>query len=604
MRLHLPSFKRSQQQPDGKTAGGPSMVRWLGRKLVIASFFALALVFSVHLTDLAIGVFFPDTLADPQAMALAVRDIMAEPSAPPDQDLESLGFIPDDPLATPTHDLLGDNEEAGPSPVAANASAPAATNTSAPPTHTIAPPTATNKPATATSTSVPPSPSETPAAPLQGSPTSQGSATATGVTVANVTPIPVWDRKDRVNILLMGLDGNVSSGRYRRSDTIIVASIDPATKSAVMLSIPRDLFVTINGLSKPMRQKINTAYFWGEYYKYPGGGPALAMRTVGETLGIPIHHYVAIYFDGVVKVIDAIGGIDINVETAIRDNYTGWKFDKGMQHMNGERALQYSRSRYSTSDFSRARRQQQVLLAARDKVLKAEILPKVPGLLPTLATTFRTDLSVTDIVALGGLALQIEPGMIKNTLIDETMCSGFTTFDGQRVLLPNMTKVKALVKSAFTPSTPTPTPTLATTPSPTLAAAPATGTQTVLTMPGPGATVGTPIARATAPSAPPPPPVEAWRMEGAKIEVLNGARYQGIAARTRDYLQKLGLVVSGIGDADGGVYQQTILYDDGAKPATRAYLVQIMKIKPENIRPLPGGGPNLRLIVGRDWAVP
>ena len=152
-----------------------------------------------------------------------------------------------------------------------------------------------------------------------------------------------------------------------------------------MISLPRDLFVPIPGFD--YSGKINTAFFVGEVKHYPGGGGALAKKTVGEFLGYPIDYYVKVNFDGFVQAVHAIGGIDVNVPKTINDDqyptidygYTTFHIDAGPQHLDGETALKYARTRHSDNDFQRDRRQQQVLLAIKDQVVKNGLLtPSVP----------------------------------------------------------------------------------------------------------------------------------------------------------------------------------------------------------------------------------
>jgi len=367
-----------------------------------------------------------------------------------------------------------------------------------------------------------------------------------------------------VNILCLGLDDLDPNARYRRSDTIIVVSVDPATKSAGMLSIPRDLYVPITGIKVPQRNRINTAYVWGEYYRYPGGGPALAMRVVQETLGVPIHHYVAVDFQGFIK--------------AIYDpRAPGWYIPAGKQHLNGTMALRYVRFRYSDSDFYRQRRQQKFLLAVRDQVLRMDILPKLPTLLSTLWGSFKTDLTPAQILALARLGGEIDPRNIKNRIIDETMVTSYRTPTGAAVLLPKEAAIRQLAREVLSGA-----PAMAVAPSPT-------------PMPP---SVPTPAPQATAT----PSERERLAKEGASIEVLNGTNVRGLAARTRTRLQEQGFRVIRIGDADRYTYAETLLFVYRDKPFTRELLVQRLGIKPQNVRFTPNARAtaDLRLILGRD----
>ncbi len=138
-------------------------------------------------------------------------------------------------------------------------------------------------------------------------------------------PIPTWEGKERVNILVMGIDARPGEEGPWRTDTMMVLTVDPLTLSAGMLSIPRDLWVPIPGYGEG---RINTANYLGDAYDYPGGGPALAARTVQYNLGVPIHHYVRVDFSAFVHLVDLIGGIDIYVPEEINDPwYPGPNYD-------------------------------------------------------------------------------------------------------------------------------------------------------------------------------------------------------------------------------------------------------------------------------------
>ncbi|MEM5774248.1 MAG: LCP family protein, partial [Anaerolineaceae bacterium] len=181
-----------------------------------------------------------------------------------------------------------------------------------------------------------------------------------------------WDGASRVNMLVMGLDyRDWQAGDIPRTDSMIVLTLDPVTLSAGMLSIPRDMWVEIPGFDYG---KINTAYFLGEVNKMPGGGPAMAVDTVEQFLGIPIHFYAQIDFKAFVDFIDELGFIEIDVPYAMTIDPLGEgntiRLRKGSYDFNGEQALAYARARYTEGgDFDRAKRQQQVVMAVLDKVL-------------------------------------------------------------------------------------------------------------------------------------------------------------------------------------------------------------------------------------------
>ncbi len=270
---------------------------------------------------------------------------------------------------------------------------------------------------------------------------------------------PLPQKMERVNILLLGTDERKGEHGPWRTDTMIVATIDPASMTAGMLSIPRDLWVIIPGYGEG---RINTAHFIGEAKKYPGGGPALAMKTVQYNLGIPIHYYVRINFDGFKRVIDTIGGIDVYVEEEIRDpkfpdegyGYEPLYISAGQHHFNGEMALKYVRTRHGGSDFKRIKRQQKVILAVRDKILRfdllPQLLPKLPRLIRTAGESIQTDLPPEEIIRLAKLAAQIDVEHIKTAAIDSSMTIPTTTEGGAQILIPVREKIRPVVDEIFT----------------------------------------------------------------------------------------------------------------------------------------------------------
>jgi hypothetical protein len=225
-------------------------------------------------------------------------------------------------------------------------------------------------------------------------------------------------------------------------------------------------------------------------------------------------------------------------------------------------------------------------MAARDRVLKADIVTKLPALLPTLSSAFRTDLSLTQLIALANVAAKIDRDSITMWQVDETMQTGMTTADGARVLVPKMDKVKSMVRAA-----------LGSPDSASAATTPAAASAAATPASGAAQASATPVAATTTPS------VADVRGEIAKVEVLNGTNTIGLAKRTQTYLLGQGVQVVRIADATG-IYKKTMLYDDGTKPATRALLIQLFSIAPENVKPLGPGGVHIRLIVGTDAKVP
>lgn len=223
--------------------------------------------------------------------------------------------------------------------------------------------------------------------------------------------ISQWNGEDRITILLLGADLSAADGSSR-TDTIMLVNIDPRTKSARILSIPRDVKVVIPGYGI---DKINAAFALGDYNKVQGGGAGLMIRTIEANFGIPIHAFVQIDFNGFIQMIDTVGGIYVDNPYPIHDpsypaenfNFQRVYFPAGWQHLDGEEALIYARTRHQDGDTSRAARQQQVLLALRDQHLNADLIRRLPQLIVNFGDTVRTDISITDALKLAQLGLDI-----------------------------------------------------------------------------------------------------------------------------------------------------------------------------------------------------
>lgn len=229
-----------------------------------------------------------------------------------------------------------------------------------------------------------------------------------GAPALNSANLPVIGESDGnydlINILLLG-NGGANHPGGALCDVIQVLLINTKTKKALMVSVPRDLFVDIGG----SKHKINEVYFRGEAQGVGLGG-AESKRIVGEFLGIPVHYYLKIDFAGFKKIVDILGGIDVKVDKGIFDSVWGYHISPGEHHFNGREALDYVRSRYSTSDFDRSERQQKALVAMRDQALSSEFLAdpkKISEAITTLTNNFRTDVSPEEMVKLAYLAQDI-----------------------------------------------------------------------------------------------------------------------------------------------------------------------------------------------------
>jgi LCP family protein required for cell wall assembly len=394
-------------------------------------------------------------------------------------------------------------------------------------------------------------------------------ATPGAVSLAEQPPPAVnWGRQERVNILLMGTDQRPTDPTPGRTDTMIIVSVDPAGKSVAMLSIPRDLWVPIPTTNT--EDRINTAYFYGELQKYPGGGPALARRTIQYNFGVPINYYILINFVGFRKVVDALGGIDIDVPKAIDDpaypddtyGFRPLHIAKGLQHMNGDLALAYARTRHADSDFYRMRRQQDVLLAIKDKALQLDTITKIPALWAAREGLVKTDLKLEDVIGLAQLARDLNRDNVKSAVIDETMATGITTPAGAQVLWPDRDKIHALISKLFQAS---------------VAAAP---TQA-------------------------PTQIQKLAVEGARIVISNGTTTAGMAGQVADWLKGQGFQVVLIDNADRNDYAQSLIVESASRPYAQGLLAQLFSVSSDRIRKnsAPKSDVDLRLIVGADFNV-
>lgn len=239
-------------------------------------------------------------------------------------------------------------------------------------------------------------------------------------TASPLDRLPNWDRKDRVNILLLGVDANParqSQGEPPLSDTIIIVSINPATKTVSMLSIPRDLLVTIPNYGP---DKINAAFADGEVSGL--GGPALVRATIEYNFHFPIHYFAEVDLAGFEKIVDTLGGVTIDVRAPLKDDqypgdhfdYLRFYFQTGLQHLDGATALHYARSRHDDNDFARGDRQQQVLEALREQAVSLGLIGKAPQLVTQLGGTVKTDLSPQQVLALAKLASTLPADSVKS----------------------------------------------------------------------------------------------------------------------------------------------------------------------------------------------
>ncbi|MDQ6675396.1 MAG: LCP family protein [Chloroflexota bacterium] len=310
----------------------------------------------------------------------------------------------------------------------------------------------------------------------------------------------------RQSILILGSDARpdeIKLGVVGRTDTLLLLVADRAAPRLAMVSVPRDLWVAIPAHGE---ERVNAAFELG--------GSQTAKQTVSNLLGQPVDRYTLIGLQGVRDVVDAAGGVDITVAQAIHDDtyptddygYQTVDIPAGLQHMNGDTALKYARTRHQDSDFGRIARQQQVVAAVRSAMLSPLNWPRIPAVAVAVGQAIRTDLGPLDAVAIGAAVLR-QPGDPERLVIDTTLVTPVVGQDGAYLLEP-----KPDLKPA--------------------------------------------VARFVGVSA-----------STASVEILNGTGIAGLAARTADRLAQRGFVISSVGDAPRAQSQTTILARTGARGA-------------------------------------
>lgn len=261
------------------------------------------------------------------------------------------------------------------------------------------------------------------------------------------------DAYGHTNILLLGTGGEGHDGADL-TDTIIVASINQTTNQVTLFSVPRDFYITDKKVGS---MRINNLYFVGK--KELGDaeiGLSMLKTHVEEIANVPIHYYLKVDFKGFKEIVDAVGGVDMDIPEAVYDpqyprgediGYETFSIAAGPQHLDGTTALKYARSRHSTSDFDRSKRQQLLLYALKEKAEKEGILSdtgKLQDLYHALQSYLDTSLTLREVITLGKIGSQIKKGNIVTVSIhdDPTKCGGLLytpardLYNGASVLVP------------------------------------------------------------------------------------------------------------------------------------------------------------------------
>jgi len=379
------------------------------------------------------------------------------------------------------------------------------------------------------------------------------------------TPEPL-DGVSRINLLVMGLDyRDWEAGETPRTDTMIVFTLDPLNNTAGMISIPRDLWVTIPGFET---NKINTAYYLGEVYNLPGGGPGLAAKTVEELLGVPIHYYAQIDFQAFVDFIDHIEGVRLTFdEPMVLDRLGKWNtvtIEPGVVTLPGDYALAYVRARKTEGgDFDRSERQQNLIMAVRDRILEFDMMPKLvakaPEIYSDLAEGIRTNISLNEAIKLGWSVLEVDRDEIKQVVISNEYVTLGKSPDGLDILKPVPDKIRLLRDEVF----------------------------------GAGAALG-PVAEGDI--------LDLVAEEGARVSIRNGSSQSDLAGRTGAWFREQGINVVEEVNTDYNLTTRVYVYT--GLPYAVNWLSETMGVTSSNIvnDENPGGEIDIIVVLGDDWA--
>ncbi len=371
---------------------------------------------------------------------------------------------------------------------------------------------------------------------------------------APVQPVPV--SADAVNIVVMGSDQREDWTEWH-TDVVQVVSVQRNSKTVSVISIPRDLYLYIPGM---WMSRINFADFYGEAYGYEGGGPALVRDTLLYNLGIRMDYYARTNFDGLIGIVDTVGGVDIPVHCLLSDHwpypdengeYPILTMQPGIRHMDGETALWYARSRLTTSVFSRERRQQQVLQALWHKGRDAGMLTQVPALWKQGQDMVKTDLALTDMLELAQIALTMDDRNVRFYNIGLGTVTPWTTPYGGAVFLPIWENIQPVIAEAMAP-----------------------------------------------------PPEARLVRTYLPIEVWNGTPHEGWGWLAADRLYRAGFPAT-VTEADRRDYAETqlLIFGERVKGTGADYLQSLFNLADSQVVHQPGGSPDsgMRLILGADY---
>lgn len=383
-------------------------------------------------------------------------------------------------------------------------------------------------------------------------------------------PVPLRQFKDStINIVLIGSDSR-SQRSVGRSDVLIVASIDPDALSLTLLSIPRDLWVYVPNWRW---ERINVVDAHGELSQFSGGGPGLLKQTIQYNLGIPIDYFVRVDFTGFKQLIDTVGGVDVIAACPLYDEFpdvadgqndilSGSALQSvpvgsidipvaGVYHLDGKHALWYARSRSSSNDFARSRRQQQVLRGLWNAIQRQGLVSQVPALWDSLTRMVDTDLTLNDVLFLTNIGTQTFSPQMRSRFLDGSVLYGFRSPSGASVLGYDFNVLNSYLDEVFAPL-----------------------------------------------------PANISAQAATWVEVQNGTTHADWDLVAVDRLNGAGYNVQAWSKADV-LYPQTVLIDYSVTPKGSRVdeLAQLFSVVPQNIiaQPDPNSAVAHRVIVGQDF---
>jgi polyisoprenyl-teichoic acid--peptidoglycan teichoic acid transferase len=257
--------------------------------------------------------------------------------------------------------------------------------------------------------------------------------------------------------LIAGLDQRVDEPGPARADVIMIMHIDPGADRVVLMSVPRDLWLPQPGGAT---NRINTALVAGYRADDTDAAPRYLAQTLTANFDLPLDGYFLLNFEGFVDVVDAVGGVDVDVPAPIVDTayptedygVQTIRFEAGPQRLDGERALIYVRTRHQDSDFGRAARQQQVIRAVAEKILSPLNWVRIPALIVAIGRNAQSDVSPAQWPILGRAAYFLASGQSETLVLDETYVQPWTTESGAYVLLPRWDAINPALQRLFTPA--------------------------------------------------------------------------------------------------------------------------------------------------------